>query len=109
MTGNVSLFSDTRKECFDILNAGNKVNVHDVHNRRNQWIVDSGATCHIPSKLEKLDNVYTSNLNKGKKVYLRNGQTTLVTHSGNCLIEDDDLLEDVLVVPDFKYDLLSVS
>ncbi|KAH0652569.1 hypothetical protein KY289_030247 [Solanum tuberosum] len=57
----------------------------------------AGATCHMTSKLEKLDNVYTSNLNIGKKVYLPNGQTTLVTHSGNCMIGDDDLLEDVLV------------
>lgn len=106
MASNVSLFPDKRKGYFDILNVDSRV---DVHDRRCQWIVDSGATCHMTSNLEKLDNVYTSHLNIGKKVYLPNGQTTLVTHSGSCMIRDDGILEDVLVVPDFKYDMLSVS
>lgn len=32
-----------------------------------------------------------------------------MTHSGRCIISDGGKLENVLVVPDFKYDLISVS
>lgn len=80
-----------------------------MQDRRRQWIVDSRATCNVTSNIDKLDNICSSNLNIERKVYLPNGQTTIVTHYGNCVIGDGDLLEDILVVLDFKYDLLSIS
>jgi len=91
---------------MDIVNAN--VEQNRISNS-NKWIVDSGATCHMTSKLEMLYSVSNSNKNVGRKVYLPNGQTTSVTHSGNCKISADDVLENVLVVPNFKYNLLSVS
>lgn len=42
-------------------------------------------------------------------VYLPNSQTTLVTHSGTCMISTNKVLENVLFVPEFKHNLLSVS
>ncbi|XP_015159917.1 uncharacterized protein [Solanum tuberosum] len=77
--------------------------------RKENWIVDSGATCHMTSSLKTLNKVYTSNRNIGRKVYLPNGQSTLMTHSGSCVIQTGGELENVLVVPEFKHDLMSVS
>ena len=73
------------------------------------WIVDSGATCHMTSKFENLDKISRNNKNTERKVYLPNGQTTLVTQSGACMISANEELENVLVVPELKHDLLSVS
>ncbi|KAH0664259.1 hypothetical protein KY284_029190 [Solanum tuberosum] len=42
-----------------------------------------------------------------KKVHLPNGQSTLVAHTGNCRLPTGDVLTNVLVVPEFKFDLLS--
>lgn len=63
----------------------------------------------MTSHLDKLDHINSSDRNIGKKVYLPNGQTTLVTHSGSCVIPAAGVLENVLVVHDFKYDLLLMA
>lgn len=81
----------------------------DTSNKREVWIVDSGATSHMTSRIDILDEVSDSNKSIGRRVYLSNGQTTFVTHSRNCLMPSGGMLRNVLVVPDFKYNLLSVS
>lgn len=58
-------------------------------------------------KIDILDNVTHKNI--GRKVFLPNGQTTLVTHSGSYEIPDYSTLKNILVIPDFKHDLLSTS
>nr|AAU93584.2 Polyprotein, putative [Solanum demissum] len=69
------------------------------------WIIDSGATCHMTSKLERLN---CSKECIGRKVHLPNGETTSVTYIGDYSMPGGDSLENVLVVHAFK-DLLSVS
>ena len=72
------------------------------------WIIDSGATRHMTSKETKLDySVSVKDLDK--HVHLPNGQTTSVTQICSCKVSIGDTLTNVLAVPDFKYDLLSVS
>jgi len=43
------------------------------------------------------------------KVHLPNGGVTMVSHTGKCKLGDMTVLENVLFIPDFKYNLLSVS
>ena len=72
------------------------------------WIIDSGATRHMTSKETKLDySVSVKDLDK--QVHLPNGQATSVTQIGSCKVSIGDTLTNLLVVPDFKYDFLSVS
>lgn len=80
----------------EVLNVDNS---QSRHRDNSNWIVDSGATWHMTSKVEKLDEINVADENVGKKVYLTNGQTTLVTHSGRCVVSDGGMLENVLVVP----------
>ncbi|CAM8951616.1 unnamed protein product [Rhodiola kirilowii] len=71
------------------------------------WTIDSGATDHITSNshllidLRPLDNCH--------EVTMPNGQTTKVTHIGTCVISDHLMLKDVLLVPAFEFNLLSVG
>lgn len=71
-----------------------------------RWIVDSGATCHMTHSADKLCSA-SSCVNR--KVHLPNGETVQVSHIGCCDAFDKRTLENVLVVPDFKHNLLSVS
>ena len=73
------------------------------------WIIDSGATNHMVSTLEVLHNVQTVRPDQNRKVHLPNGGVTFVTHMGNCSFTDTGELHDVLYVPEFKYNLLSVA
>lgn len=80
--------------------------VKTENNYKENWIVDSGATCHMTYNLDKL--CYSSSCDN-KMVYLPNGKTTQVSHIGCCSTGEGTLLKDVLVVPAFKHNLLSVS
>ncbi|KAH0705523.1 hypothetical protein KY290_010213 [Solanum tuberosum] len=42
-------------------------------------------------------------------VYLPNGDSTHVTHVGSCALGDNGIISNVLYLPDFQYNLLSVS
>lgn len=99
----VCSLSTKNEACVAVMSASSKNELNAFKSGIN-WIIDSGATCHMTSTLASLDNVDDSNKNVGRGVHLPNGQITLVTHSGSC-----GKLDNVLVVPDFKYDLLSVS
>jgi len=74
-----------------------------------KWIIDSGATNHMVSSLEVLHDMRVVKTEQNRKVYLPNGGVTLVTHTGNYKLADIGVLHDVLFVPDFHYNLLSIS
>lgn len=101
-----ALLVSHRHENYDAMDVNNN---NEMFGKKGYWIVDSGATCHMTCMPEKLSNISENNKNTGRKVYLPNGQITLVTHSGSCMIPDGGALVNVLVVPEFKHDLLSVS
>ena len=46
---------------------------------------------------------------KPRRVYLPNGDNVKVTHTGSCHLTSQDTIENVLLIPDFKFNLLSVS
>ena len=73
------------------------------------WIIDSGETCHMTHNLHRLHSVCNFPDHLNRSVHLPNGETVSVTHSGSYKTLGGDLLKNVLVVPTFKFDLLSVS
>ena len=70
------------------------------------WIIDTGATDHMVHSESVLDS-FTCVSNS--YVYLPNGEKVLVTHIGTMHINDTLILTDVLCVPSFTFNLISVS
>ena len=71
-----------------------------------QWILDSGATDHITSSASSLVNTTAFHL---PHVSLPSGATTPITLTGSFRFNSSVTLKDVLCVPIFKVDLLSVG
>ncbi|OIT20479.1 hypothetical protein A4A49_40152 [Nicotiana attenuata] len=83
--------------------------VHISNKRNDDWIVDSGATHHISSTLDLMNDVRRVDDRTQDKVTLTNGVTTKIEHVGSSYLSDFDKLENVLHVPDFKFNLMLVS
>lgn len=79
---------------------------NDTEKGEAYWIVDLGATCHMTCKLDRL--CHASNC-VNRKVHLPNGKTAQVSHVGCCNTIDGSTLKNMLVVLEFKHNLLSVS
>lgn len=73
------------------------------------WIVDSGVTNHITYKIDILLQKKSIPVNNCNKVDLPNRYATTVTHTGSCNITEHDNVKNVLVILEFKNNLLSVS
>ncbi|CAM8966406.1 unnamed protein product [Rhodiola kirilowii] len=71
------------------------------------WIIDSGATDHITPYAHLLKNV--KELDSPYEVVIPNGDTVAVTHVGRCDINDKISLHNVLLVPNIRFNLLSVA
>ncbi|KAI9197977.1 hypothetical protein LWI28_007873 [Acer negundo] len=73
----------------------------------NNWIIDSGATYHISSS----SKLFFRNNKKCSlpPVLLPSGETTDITAKGSLPLNSVYYLHDVLCVPTFKVDLMSVS
>ena len=71
------------------------------------WIVDSGASDHVTYDLSLLHNVkkmsFTCNIT------MPNGKRAPITHSGSMFLRDKIEIHNVLYIPSFQYNLLSVS
>lgn len=71
------------------------------------WIIDSGASNHMTSTIDLLSNI--TSLDSSSSVHLSNGNLAKITHTGSANILKNCRISDVLHVPHFKYNLLSVS
>ncbi|XP_055835272.1 uncharacterized protein LOC129903760 [Solanum dulcamara] len=89
-----------------IKESGN-VSASCVEGKREEWIIDSGATNHMTSNKQMLQEEHA--IVTDKQVYLPNGEVVSVTHTGDCEIIDGHTISNVLYIPDFRYNLLSVS
>ncbi|XP_016445850.1 uncharacterized protein LOC107771034 [Nicotiana tabacum] len=87
----------------DLLNA-----CLSVGSETNPWVIDTGASNHVVSSLDILTDSHSVASNSSK-VHLPNGNTTSITHTGSLTLSNDLELYNVLYVPNFKYNLLSVS
>ena len=70
------------------------------------WIIDSGTSSHVCSDLAKFTSFTPVD---SVSVTLPNGSAVPITHTGTIHITDKLVLYDVLLVPDFKFNLISVS
>ncbi|OIT39815.1 hypothetical protein A4A49_63698, partial [Nicotiana attenuata] len=84
-------------------------NAEALNGLKDVWIVDSGATHHISSNLNLMSDVSRITDKRREKVTLTNGGCAKIEHIGSSFLSDFDKLENVLHVPDFKFNLMSVS
>lgn len=70
------------------------------------WVIDTWASCHVCSDLDMFVN---TSLITNTSVTLPDGTRIVVTMSGTIVISDDLVLISVLFVPNFKFNLLSIS
>ncbi|KAG8495219.1 hypothetical protein CXB51_012817 [Gossypium anomalum] len=73
-----------------------------------EWILDTGATNHMLSDFRCLESA-VSCASYSSCVRLPTGSSSPITHTGSCTISPDLKLADVLYIPDFRYNLLSIS
>lgn len=71
-----------------------------------EWIIDSGASDHMVSSLESMVNVKRAP--STFTITLPTGVTALITHVGNILLANGLKLSNVLHVPQFNHNLLSI-
>ncbi|KAF7801996.1 retrovirus-related Pol polyprotein from transposon TNT 1-94 [Senna tora] len=72
-----------------------------------EWIIDTGASSHMCSKLSITKNIRT--LLKPIVVLLPNGEFITVRKKGEVFLSDKLQLTEVLYGPSFKYNLISVN
>jgi len=70
------------------------------------WILDSGATDHICSSLTHFTSYHQINL---ISVRLPNGNQVIADYSGSVFINQDHVLDNVLYIPNFTFNLLSIA
>ncbi|XP_047266243.1 uncharacterized protein LOC107873996 [Capsicum annuum] len=73
------------------------------------WIIDTGATNHMVSKIDMITKDSLRKTDSSKQVCLPNGDTAHVTHIGSCCISPRSIITNVLHLSKFKYNLMSVS
>lgn len=72
-----------------------------------RWIIDSGASDHMTCDDKCVENVKIAQ--EGMKIHLPNGEHAKITKYGTVTLKNGLTLENVLVVPEFKHNLLSVN
>ncbi|XP_074337518.1 uncharacterized protein LOC141674715 [Apium graveolens] len=82
------------------------ITCNNVQTKSGSWIVDTGATDHMTANFKLLHNVKVAVENM--TVNLPTGATTKVTHLGDVKLENGLKLLNVLYVPVFSHNLLSI-
>ncbi|XP_015160329.1 uncharacterized protein [Solanum tuberosum] len=78
-----------------------------VSEDKKMWIVDTGATHHMVSNLNMMSKGSVTQLDAPRFVYLPNGNTTQVTHVGNCDLSANSVVTNVFHLPEFQHNLVS--
>ncbi|OIT36931.1 hypothetical protein A4A49_56236, partial [Nicotiana attenuata] len=73
------------------------------------WIIDYGASNHMVSSLKLLSSITQIPEPKSSSVHLPNGNSTKITHTISCNLFNSETIHGVLYVPEFRYDMLSIS
>lgn len=80
--------------------------VNSILMSHSTWILDSGATDHIVCSIEFFNDFRTA---QGAEVSLPTGKSIPVEHIGSVKLNEKLWLKDVLHIPSFKFNLISVS
>ncbi|XP_074298881.1 uncharacterized protein LOC141629850 [Silene latifolia] len=83
------------------------MNCYYASNTAFEWIIDSGASDHMISDLNSLEN--KRELKIKPKINLLNGEATLVSHIGTYMFANGTTLNNVCFVPAFRHNLLSMQ
>ena len=102
--GNKQCDAETDEE-LDTNFAGMTLCTHAAVNK-SEWILDSGATDHMTYNTEHLSDIKV--LHEKSKITLPNGNSSEISSIGTVKLSADIELQDVLYVPVFKYNLLSI-
>ena len=97
-----------KKQSANIAEAFSACSIQDLNEF--EWFPDSGATSHMTSDTEVVDQpaLYFGN----ERVMVGNGQSLAISHTGSIssrIPSSSLLLSNVLVVPDIKKNLISIS
>uniref|UniRef100_A0A0V0HAX4 Putative ovule protein n=1 Tax=Solanum chacoense TaxID=4108 RepID=A0A0V0HAX4_SOLCH len=76
-----------------------------VSENNDVWIIDTGATNHMISKIGMLNKESVVEVKCPKPVSLPNGEVAYVTHTGSCHISPTIIVTDVFHIPECKYNL----
>nr|XP_016464025.1 PREDICTED: uncharacterized protein LOC107787023 [Nicotiana tabacum] len=80
----------------------------DITEILTKWIVDSGASSHMVNRYNLLTNAKAISNDKGKSA-LPTGSIAKIRHIGSAYLLKDLNVSNVMHIPDFKFNLLSVS
>jgi len=108
LLGNINFAVDAHADSEEDLNtnfAGVILCTHAGVNKT-EWILDLGATDHIAYFFDQL--IESKTLQLKSSITLPNGHTSDISSIGKVKLSNDLVLQDVLYLPDFKYNLLSV-
>lgn len=97
------------KDSVEVHNEGRfipTIHVNAVLYSQPVWILDSGATHHITCSLEYFEICHRT---QGISVKLPNGETVCVTHIGQIRLNKNVVLQNVLYIPSFAFNIISVS
>ena len=75
---------------------------------KSNWIIDFGATDHICSQYELFDSCETPNNNQ-HVIVIPNGKRIKVNNAGVIKLPNGIILKNVLHIPDFQFNLLSLQ
>ena len=112
----IDLTSDQYNRLLDLLSplntnsanfASNLVSCHSTSFPNHEWIIDLGTSDHRTSNWSSLNNVHP--LHQPCPIKLSNGDVISITHTGTLHVSFDISLSNVLYVPLFKFNLLSIS
>ncbi|KAF3682563.1 putative serine carboxypeptidase-like 40-like [Capsicum annuum] len=90
-------------------NMTSTVTYFSSHSVPHEWIVDSGATHHVATHKDVLSNYHKMDNTICDKVNLPTGAKVDISHVGEARVLKYEVVGDVLYVPDFKLNFLSVS
>jgi hypothetical protein len=112
----IDLTSDQYNRLLDLLSplntnsanfASNLVFCHSTSFPNHEWIIDLGTSDHITSNWSSLNNVHP--LHQPCPIKLSNGDVISITHTSTLHVSFDISFSNVLYVPLFKFNLLSIS
>lgn len=80
-----------------------------VNNAPHYWIIKTGDTNHMTYDKDLLNKDSVRKSAIPRQVHQPYGRTSIVTHRGTSNISTRSTLKDILHVPQFKYNLLSIT